>query len=107
MSTKIKQYLIQGLFLPVLLAVLAGCYRAPMRQGNMPAGEIGHQLYRGMSKKQVKERLGEPVLVNLFNGNEEWHYVYIASASRRHKAVKMIWVLLFSGGKLVSCNRLR
>lgn len=58
--------------------LLGGClhpYQPDIQQGNVITPQMRSQLHVGMSKEQVLDLLGDPVLTNLFNDNH-WPYVF-------------------------------
>ena len=68
----------------VLAAVLAGCsnsnwfglvYQVDVQQGNVIDQELINGLERGMSKTQVRDALGTPLLVDPFHP-QQWLYVH-------------------------------
>jgi len=74
-------------FAPWLLAaVLAGCsnvpripgltpYRIDIQQGNFVTQEMASQLKTGMTKDEVRNVLGTPLLTDVFHA-QRWDYVY-------------------------------
>jgi outer membrane protein assembly factor BamE len=57
---------------------LTGCvkpYRVDIQQGNVLDEQVVQKLAVGMSKHEVEELLGAPVLGNAF-GSDSWSYVY-------------------------------
>lgn len=80
--------MIYRVFLRVVLPFLfclsimgvSGCsyvkpYHAPIQQGNILEAKTVQQLAMGMSKSEVEDLLGTPVLYNAFADNY-WTYVY-------------------------------
>ena len=53
----------------VTVALLAGCYRIDVQQGNILPDSSINKVHNGMSTKQVKHLFGNPVLTNVFAGN--------------------------------------
>ena len=64
-------------FSAAMLLALGGCsvYRPTVQQGNVLDPEALAQLRPGLSKRQVKFILGNPVLNDPFHA-ERWDYVY-------------------------------
>ena len=64
-------------FSSAALLTLSACsiHRPPVQQGNVLDPEAVAQLKTGLSKRQVKFILGEPVLADPFHSNR-WDYVY-------------------------------
>ncbi len=59
-----------------LSLLLTGCItRMDIEQGNILPEDLVHKIHPGMSEEQVKNVLGNPVLVNTFNNNR-LDYVY-------------------------------
>ena len=59
-----------------VLLTLSGCVtKMDIEQGNVLNDEMVRRIHTGMSEGQVKDILGEPVLVNTFNDNR-LDYVY-------------------------------
>lgn len=73
----------QKLILPFLylsILLVTGCswfhpYQPNVQQGNLISQSMVESIKSGMSKQQVENTLGEPVLSNIFNDNH-WAYVY-------------------------------
>ena len=68
------------LFLGLALSVLAGCswltpYKVPIVQGNVVTREQVAVLRPGMSRIQVRDILGTPLLTSVFHG-DRWDYVF-------------------------------
>jgi outer membrane protein assembly factor BamE len=73
-----KKVSIIGLIL--ISASLSACslfhpYQPDIQQGNLYTSAKVEQIKPGMTKEEVVRILGNPILVNLFNGNH-WAYVY-------------------------------
>lgn len=70
-----------------ILLALTACthilkpYRPPVQQGNVITSEMVQQLKPGLTKTQVQDIFGEPVLVDAFDPNT-WTYVYTFQPSR-------------------------
>lgn len=52
-----------------------GVYRATIQQGNVVTQEMIDRLRPGMTRRQVRFVLGEPVLANAFRA-DRWDYLY-------------------------------
>jgi outer membrane protein assembly factor BamE len=84
---------------------LAGCQHLPVgydievQQGNIISEENVKELKIGMSREQVVEIMGEPVMVNTFD-NRCWDYVY-TDVSRKKRFVKNKVTLVFHQNRLV------
>ena len=98
------------------MTVLAGCaassdndarfaglitpYRMEVVQGNVVTQEMAAQLRPGLSREQVRNLLGSPLVADVFHA-DRWDYVFTirrpgAASQRRHVTV------LFQGDKLSS-----
>ena len=92
---------VRGLALAACTLVLAGCsgtgervaqlvkpYRVDVVQGNFVAREQVQALQPGMSRQQVREILGTPLLTSMFHA-DRWEYVFtlkrpgVAAQTRR------------------------
>src|SRR5262249_36646220 len=64
-------------FLAVLLALSAsGCiYKLDVQQGNVVTQESASKLKKGMTKSEVRQLLGTPLLMDPFHGNR-WDYYF-------------------------------
>jgi outer membrane protein assembly factor BamE len=89
-------------------ALLAGCsvpripgitpYKIEIQQGNYVSQQMVSQLKNGMTKDQVKQILGTPLLTDIFHA-ERWDYVYTREAPDGTRERRKI-VLYFENGKL-------
>ena len=52
-----------------------GIYRQTIQQGNVVTQEMINRLKPGMTRRQVRFILGEPVLANAFR-EDRWDYIY-------------------------------
>lgn len=80
-------------------AVLAGCpYKIEIQQGNFISQEAMSQLKEGMSKEQVRQIMGTPLLVDIFH-DDRWDYIFLRhTVDGRHE--KRSLALFFESGKL-------
>lgn len=65
---------------------LSGCgflkpYRPPVQQGNVITDTMVQEIKPGLTKQQVLDKLGEPVLIDCFDENT-WTYIYTMQPSR-------------------------
>lgn len=65
----------------LLLLLLASCsmlseYHVPVRQGNYVTQKSVEQLSPGMTRSQVQDILGSPLVMDVFHQNR-WDYVYL------------------------------
>ena len=91
-----------------LAASLAGCgipralgiapYKIEVQQGNFISQEMVSQLKPGMSKEQVRQIMGTPLLVDVFHA-ERWDYVY-SRQTTEGKREKRKLAVFFEDGKL-------
>jgi outer membrane protein assembly factor BamE len=85
---------------------LIGCtdffkpYCPPVQQGNVITDSVVHQIKPGMTKFQVADKLGEPVLINPFEQNM-WTYVYTFQPSKGPRQEKRL-LISFQNEKV--CN---
>lgn len=73
-----RKLIVPSLCLTIFL--LAGCswfhpYQPNIQQGNLISPSMVERIKPGMTKQQVENTLGQPVLSNIFNDNH-WAYVY-------------------------------
>ena len=61
-----------------------GVYRATIQQGNVVTQEMVDRLRPGMTRRQVRFVLGEPVLANAFR-TERWDYLYTVQIGSRDR----------------------
>src|SRR5262245_859283 len=93
----------------VASALLAGCglpralgiapYRIEVQQGNYISQDMVDQLKEGMSKDQVRQIMGTPLLADIFHG-ERWDYIYSRETSDGKKEKRQLAVY-FQDGKLL------
>ena len=91
-----------------LAAPLAGCglpralgiapYKIEIQQGNFISQEAVSQLKEGMSKDQVRQIMGTPLLTDIFHA-ERWDYIYSRQTSDG-KREKRRMAVFFQDGKL-------
>ncbi len=88
-----------------LASALAGCQHIPVgydidvQQGNIINQEQVQALRIGMSREQVVEIIGEPVMVNTFD-NRCWDYVY-TDVSRKKSFEKNKVTLIFENNRVI------
>jgi len=93
----------------VAASLLAGCgvpralgiapYRIEVQQGNYVSQDMVAQLKEGMSKDQVRQIMGTPLLIDIFHG-ERWDYFYSRETSDGKKEKRGLSVF-FQDGKMV------
>jgi len=74
-------------------------YRMEIQQGNFVSQEAVSRLQPGMSKEEVRQILGTPLLTDMFHA-DRWDYVYWREDSLRRREERKL-VVHFSDGKLV------
>jgi len=87
--------------IPALLAILllsACVHKIDIEQGNVMTPEMASHLHTGMSLQQVKNLMGNPVLVNTFSDNRI-DYVYTFKKGHGDMTEKHI-TLIFRGNIL-------
>ncbi|TDO15368.1 MULTISPECIES: outer membrane protein assembly factor BamE [Halomonas] len=99
------QKLTRIITLSVALLMISGCsyigvYKRDLPQGNLVTEAMVEQLRPGMSRSQVIDLMGSPLLEAPFDANE-WDYVY--RLDKAYGGVKQRRVTLtFQGERLVS-----
>lgn len=71
--------------------IIGGCsiHRPAVQQGNVLDPEALAQLKPGLSKRQVKFILGDPVLADPFHA-DRWDYVYWLKPKAEHPTLKRL-----------------
>ena len=94
-----------GMVFLFIAASLAGCsvYHLDVEQGNVITADRMKQLQLGMTKLQVQETLGSPVLDNVLNGNC-WYYVYTFQKGSSKQMIRKNLVVCFSSGRVSQIN---
>ena len=73
-------------------------YRAPVQQGNVIEADRAQAIVPGMSKEQVVNVVGSPVMYNLFH-QDRWDYIY--RLDQRNKPIQQKRVTIwFSNGSV-------
>jgi outer membrane protein assembly factor BamE len=99
------------------VAVLAGCstydsltqrvaqsitpYRITVVQGNFVSKEAAAQMQLGMSRAQVKQLLGTPLLTDMFHA-DRWDYVFYFKRGSTNVVQQRDFVVLFAGDRVAS-----
>jgi len=91
-----------------LALILTGCswipvYRPSIQQGNIIKADQVNQLHRGMSKLEVRQIMGDPILQNTF-ANNELNYVYTYQPNRKPMTLKRI-SLTFRNNRLIRIEK--
>lgn len=91
------------LFFITLLAfgVNACIYRIEVDQGNVVSGQQLKQLRPGMSKEDVRQILGDPLLADIFH-DSRWDYVQYYKSGKTQKEQKGNVSLHFTNGLLTA-----
>lgn len=88
-------------YLVALALCLAGCvYKIDVQQGNLVTQESVAKLKKGMTKSEVRQLLGTPLLADPFHGNR-WDY-YFSTATRGKTTERTRFSVFFDNDKLVS-----
>lgn len=102
------QKLTRIIILSIAVMLISGCsyfgvYKRDLAQGNLVTGEMASQLQPGMTRQQVVNLMGSPLLESPFDASE-WDYLY-----RLDKAYGGIeqrrLTLTFNGNQLASIER--
>ncbi len=88
-----------------LLAVLAfslpACvYKLDVQQGNLVTQDAVSKLKKGMTKSEVRQALGTPLLMDPFHGNR-WDY-YFSTEKNGRATERTRFSVFFDSDKLVS-----
>ena len=85
-------------------SLLAGCgyvvYKIDVQQGNYLTQDAVDKLKNGMSKAEVRQVLGTPLLVDTFHNNR-WDY-YFSNVQRTKAADRKLFSVFFENDKVVS-----
>lgn len=88
-------------FLLVACLLLAGCvYRIDIQQGNYLTQDAVDKLKVGMTKAEVRQALGTPLLIDVFHANR-WDY-YFSSVKGGKAAERKRFSVFFREDKVVS-----
>jgi len=99
------------------LAILAGCstydsvtqriaqsitpYRITVVQGNFVSKEAASQMQVGMSRAQVRQLLGTPLLADMFHA-DRWDYVFYFKRGSTNVVQQRDFIVLFAGDRVAS-----
>ena len=99
------------------VALLAGCstydsltqrvaqsitpYRITVVQGNFVSSEMAGQMHVGMTRAQVRQVLGTPLLTDMFHA-DRWDYVFYFKRGSTAVVQQRDFVVLFSGDYVTS-----
>ena len=88
-------------FLIAACLLLAGCvYRIDIQQGNYLTQDNVDKLKVGMSKAEVRQSLGTPLLIDVFHSNR-WDY-YFSSVKGGKASERKRFSVFFKDDKVVS-----
>ena len=89
---------------PILAALaLAGCglvYTIDIQQGNYVTQDVAAKLKAGMTKAEVRQLLGTPLLVDAFHSNR-WDYYFSSKKGRKSEDSTRLSVF-FENDKVVN-----
>lgn len=101
----------------VTVAVLAGCstydsltqrvaqsitpYRITVVQGNFVSKEAASQMQVGLSRAQVRQLLGTPLLTDMFHA-DRWDYVFYFKRGSTSVVQQRDFVVIFAGDRVAS-----
>ena len=91
---------ITGLVIAVALSTSACIYKLDVQQGNLVSQEMVSKLKKGMTKSEVRQTLGTPLLMDPFHGNR-WDY-YFSTEVRGRTTDRTRFSVFFDNDKLVS-----
>lgn len=77
-------------------------HKMDIEQGNVLTPEMISHVHKGMSKQQVQNILGEPILANVFNPNH-MDYVYMFKPGYGQETIKYV-TFQFRGNTLVGIS---
>ena len=90
--------------IPLLVAVAlasSGCiYKLDVQQGNVVTQDSVAKLKKGMTKSEVRNTLGTPLLMDPFHGNR-WDY-YFSTLERGKTTERTRFSVFFENDRLVS-----
>ncbi|WP_164853603.1 outer membrane protein assembly factor BamE, partial [Paraburkholderia kirstenboschensis] len=99
------------------VAILAGCstydsltqrvaqsitpYRITVVQGNFVSKEAAAQMQVGLSRAQVRQLLGTPLLADMFHA-DRWDYVFYFKRGSTNVVQQRDFVVIFAGDRVAS-----
>jgi outer membrane protein assembly factor BamE len=98
----------KNIFIIITSLLLTSCsffkpHKLDIEQGNIVTETQVNELHRGMTTGQVKNILGQPVLINLFSPNRI-DYVYTMKMGRNQTTISKV-SCTFNNNKLVNIQR--
>lgn len=94
----LRKTLSTGLILAAVIS-LSSCYQVPIPQGNLITPNVVNKVHKGMSKQEVVNAIGDPVLNNTFV-NGETAYVYTFKKGF-HRMKKKRLIVYFRNNRVV------
>ncbi|HKT93952.1 MAG TPA: outer membrane protein assembly factor BamE, partial [Paraburkholderia sp.] len=76
-------------------------YRITIVQGNFVSAEAAAQMKVGMSRAEVKQLLGTPLLTDMFHANR-WDYIFYFKRGSTSVVQQRNFVVLFEGDRVAS-----
>ncbi|HEY4804580.1 MAG TPA: outer membrane protein assembly factor BamE [Paraburkholderia sp.] len=76
-------------------------YRITIVQGNFVSAEAAAQMHVGMSRAEVKQLLGTPLLTDMFHANR-WDYIFYFKRGSTAVVQQRDFVVLFEGDRVAS-----
>jgi outer membrane protein assembly factor BamE len=101
MTLSVHSNSIKWALLAVVVSFVAACsiYKPDITQGNIITNEQVSELKLGMSRQQVQQILGSPLLQDTFNTNR-WDYVYRFLKGNGSLEQRVMTVFFDANGKL-------
>ena len=103
-----KAKLLVTSFTLVGLAALAGCalpgvYKIDIQQGNVVTQDMINQLKPGMTRKQVRFIMGNPLITDTFHANR-WDYLYSIQPGGGTRQQERVSLMFNSADQLAGLN---
>jgi outer membrane protein assembly factor BamE len=76
-------------------------YRITIVQGNFVSAEAAAQMHVGMSRAEVKQLLGTPLLTDMFHANR-WDYIFYFKRGSTSVVQQRDFVVMFEGDRVTS-----
>ena len=97
---KMKQTMTRISLIAAMIFGLSACvnvpYRAPIQQGNVIEEGRAKAIQQGMSKTDVANILGTPILQNLFH-KDRWDYIYLLDEQYRDAQQERVSIWFTNG----------
>lgn len=90
------------------LAALAGCsfpgvYKIDIQQGNVVTQDMIDQLKPGMTRRQVRFIMGNPLIVDTFHANR-WDYLYSIQPGGGQRQQERVSLMFNANDQLIGLN---